>query len=221
MRYDSDASVRRHGIMSLQSYNDARFIDDVALCAKDPSQEVRISTAEFLREASAQKLEPARTRKMLLALTILSRDSFPFIRRLVAEALAKLHDKDAAALLTRLLKDKDRFVRKNAILGLKEIADEEQKKAIAFMLRDHEKIVRDAAKESLAQFNDTALLGTLTQLLNTGNFFTRYDTAAVLGEYRYEKSLAVLQARLTREPNATVKNIIARSIASVKEGIGQ
>ena len=61
------------------------------------------------------------------------------------------------------------------------------------------------------------MIPALARLLQEGRFVTRYDAADVLGVYRYDEALRVLQEQYARERNKTVREILAHSIAALEQ----
>ena len=144
-------------------------------------------------------------------------DAEPEPRANVAEALGALRDPRAVeALVGTFQQDPDIAVRLRAVRALAVVGDRRAIDPLLTALRQETKEIRQAAADALGSFASSALVETVTELLNTDDALTRGYAVQALGAMRARSRVNTLLDLLTHDPNPFVRGRAAYSLGRLR-----
>ena len=211
---DSDESMKDHKTADKTATQaDGRMVEALAVALRDPSVDVRLTSAQALGS-----LEDPRAVEALLA--ALRSDSDVGVRKMAAWALGEIEDARAVAGLSEALRsDRAVEVREMAAWALGEIESAEGVPALGAALRDSGVEVRRMAVWALGEVESPQAVEWLTPALRDDDVEIRRKAAWALGEIESPAAVAGLSGAM-RDSDAEVRATAAWALGEIESPEG-
>lgn len=211
---DSDESVKDHKTADKSATQaDGRMVEALAVALRDPSVDVRLTSAQALGS-----LEDPRAVEALVA--ALRSDSDAGVRKMAAWALGEIEDARAVSGLSEALRsDSAVEVREMAAWALGEIESPEGVPALGAALRDSGVEVRRMAVWALGEVESPQAVEWLVPALRDEDVDIRRKAAWALGEIESPAAVAGLSGAM-RDSDAEVRATAAWALGEIESPDG-
>lgn len=145
LKYDSDSTVRRGVVWTLDEIKDPRAVESLLAVLKDKDTYVRETAAKALQGIDPNWRNTKAAKQAVSEFIAALKDKDSIVREGAAWALGAVKDPLTVELLVVLLKDENYPVRRTTILALGEMNDRRAVEPLINALRDEDSSIRDLA----------------------------------------------------------------------------